>query len=138
MPPCLLNTSTVETAVRQYWQLFGDKDQNSLQNFYLPEAQVFSSTGTRSEPARLAVLRRCREYLNPKTQISFRLGTIEVLTVSETAAVALYTFQFTATDVASSQSQEKILKGRATQLFRTDESGSLRILHEHLSDASQA
>ncbi len=106
-----------------------------MEDFYAHESVGFGSSSTRSEPGRLAATRRRREYFGSRGEITAQLGTLDVLIVGESVAVASYTFAFRATRVLASggTENEDIKNGRATQVFGFDADGRLRIYHEHFS-----
>jgi ketosteroid isomerase-like protein len=134
-----LTAEDIRAEVSRYWTAFTSKSRESLEDFYAHESTVFPTSATRPEPGRLTAARRDREYFGPRTSLKVSTGFIEVTLIGEDAAVASYTFQLSATNVASSVVQngtEEIKFGRATQVFATDPEGSLRIVHEHLSVAS--
>lgn len=134
--PVRLTTDEVQAEVRRFWSIFAGKSPEGLKGFYAGESSVFGTSSTRAEPGSLAAARRQREYFTPQTTMKVQLGTIEVVMLSESSAVASYTFQFHATKVANllgKGQDEDIRQGRATQVFIRDVEGKLRILHEHLS-----
>jgi ketosteroid isomerase-like protein len=131
-----LTPEDVRAEVVRFWNIFTAKAPELLEEFYAPDATVFASTGSRTEPGRLAVARRRREYFDRQTSVRVQVGNIEVQTIDNVAAVASYTFRFDAIRVSGSggkASDEHLENGRATQLFILDAEGKLRILHEHLS-----
>jgi ketosteroid isomerase-like protein len=92
------------------------------------------------EPGRLAAARRQREYFHAKSTVRSTTGNVEVILVSDTAAVANYNFTFHATRVASGAAgaaEEDIKQGRATQVFRLEPDGKVLIVHEHLSSVDK-
>lgn len=126
----------VRTEVNRFWNLFVSKAPELLEEFYTPNASVFASSAIRSEPGRLAVARRRREYFEKQTAVKVQVGPVDVELIGGVAAIASYTFRFDALHVASAtgkQSDEHLEHGRATQVFVLDGDGKLRIAHEHLS-----
>jgi ketosteroid isomerase-like protein len=126
----------VRAEVSRYWGAFSAKSADVVDSFYLPEAIVFASTTTRAEPGRLAATRRKREYFYSDAHVRVQLGSIDVLPISEDAAVACYTFKFHASRVAGAlgkEVEENIEHGRVTQVFVRQNDGRLCILHEHIS-----
>ena len=122
--------------VQRFWNTFAAKSAEALAEFYASESSVFGSNGVRPEPGRLAAARRQREYFGAQSTVKAKPGLIDVVLLGDTAAVATYTFEFHATKVAgllATANEEKILNGRATQVFAYDSDGKLRIVHEHLS-----
>jgi ketosteroid isomerase-like protein len=129
----------IRAEVNRYWTAFTSKSKQVLEDFYAHESSVFPTSATRSEPGRLTAARRDREYFGPRTTLKASTGFVEVLMIGENAAVASYTFELSATNVASATVRagtEEIKTGRATQVFAMDLDGSLRIIHEHLSIAA--
>ena len=127
----------VRAEVTRFWNVFTSKAPELLEEFYAPDASVFSSMGVRSEPGRLAVTRRRREYFEKQTAVRVQVGMIDVDIVGD-VAVATYTFKFHASRVAAGLGkavEEDLEHGRATQVFVADADGRLRIIHEHLSAA---
>jgi len=135
-----LSPAVVKAQVQRYWAAFITKARHELEEFYAPGAIVFGSAATRQESARLAIVRRTREYLNAEATVRCTLGTIEVCQISDKAAIASYTFEFQASNVAGPSAtvrQENISKGRATQVFVLNHDGGVHIIHEHLSVAER-
>lgn len=133
-----LSPEEVRSEVTRFWNVFHSKAPDLLEEFYAPDASVFGSSAIRSEPGRLAVTRRRREYFDKQTSVRVQLGIVDVQLVGEEAAVASYTFRFHATRVAAGLGkalEENLEHGRATQVFVSDAEGKLRIVHEHLSGA---
>ncbi|MBZ5526021.1 MAG: DUF4440 domain-containing protein [Acidobacteriia bacterium] len=132
-----ISPEVIRAEVARYWIAFTSKSQERLEEFYAPDASVFGSNAIRAEPGRLTVVRRSREYFNPRAQLRHCLGQIDVQLFGNGTALASYTFQFEAHDVAGPMNvakDEKIAHGRATQVFVSDPDGTLRIVHEHLSE----
>jgi ketosteroid isomerase-like protein len=131
-----LTAEEVRGEVSRYWNVLSSKDARTLAEFYAHESSVFATGATRLEPGRLTATRREREYFGPKTTMRISLGDVEVLLLGDHAAVASYTFQMQASNVASASvrgGEEDIRNGRATQVFAMQPDGRLRIVHEHLS-----
>ena len=130
-----VSAEQVRAEVHRYWSVFANKDSEQLADYYAAEASVFSSVSSRPEPGRLAAARRQREYFHAKAALRASVGMIDVVLLSDNAAVASYTFQFHAirNTGTASQSEENITNGRASQVFIIDLDGKLRIVHEHLS-----
>jgi ketosteroid isomerase-like protein len=130
----------VREAVKHFWSIMSSKRADLLAEIYAHESTVFSSSGARPEPGRLAAARRQREYFQPLTTVTTALGMIEVTLLGDSAAVASYTFQFHASKVATARGgvvEEMIEHGRGTQVFVLEPDGSLRIVHEHLSSVDK-
>lgn len=130
----------VREAVKRFWSIMSSKRADQLAEVYAHESTVFSSTGARPEPGRLAAARRQREYFQPLTTVTTSLGMIEVALLGDSAAVASYTFQFHASRVATAKggvAEEIIEHGRGTQVFQLDADGNLHIVAEHLSSVDK-
>lgn len=135
-----LTVEQVKGEVLRFWNVFMEKNSDALMNFYAPDSSVFSSISARVEPGRLAAARRQREYFHAKSTVRSTTSNVEVILVSDTAAVANYNFTFHATKVAAGVAQtaeENIKQGRATQVFRLEPDGRVLIVHEHLSSVDK-
>ena len=131
-----LSPEIVRAEVIRFWNAFTSKSIEILEDFYAHESSVFGSVSNRPEPGRLAAKRREREYFQSEAILRYQLGTVEVVSLSDTSAVACYTFQFHATKLSGSAKrvEEHITGGRATQVFAVDPADQkTRIYHEHLS-----
>jgi ketosteroid isomerase-like protein len=133
-----LTAEQVKAEITRYWKSFMDKDAASLGDFYAHESVGFSSTSRRSEPGRMAAIRREREYFQNSGHIQATIDGVEVILLGESAAVAAYTFRFHAgrSEALGNITEEDIQDGRATQVFAFDADGRLRIFHEHFSEAA--
>lgn len=135
-----ITVEQVKGEVLRFWNVFMEKNAEALMNFYAPDSSVFSSVSARLEPGRLAAARREREYFHAKSALRAEASNIEVILLSDNAAVANYIFTFHATKVVSgagTSTQEDIKQGRATQVFRLDADGRILIVHEHLSSVDK-
>ncbi len=134
-----LSADQVKAEISRYWKAFTDKDSATLGDFYAHESVGVSSTSKRSEPGRMAAIRREREYFQASGQIQATVDGVEIVLLGDRAAVAAYTFQFQASrsDALGNVSEEEIRNGRATQVFAFDTDGQLRIFHEHFSQPVQ-
>ena len=124
--------------VARFWTVFTSKEPARLEEFYDPQAVVFASAAKKTEPGRLTVVRRKREYFNSQARLHHSLGTIDVQVIGAEAAIASYAFRFEAKNMAGSLGtlkDERISQGRATQVFMFGHDGILRIVHEHFSAA---
>lgn len=75
----LLIADQVRATVQGFWLAFAAKAAERMSEFYDSRATVWSSTADRIEPDRLAVIRRCREYLIAKGDLRASVkGPIEV------------------------------------------------------------
>lgn len=127
----------VRAAVHNCWQALNSKSKERVEAFYFPTAILFSADARRSELARLAIARRAREFFGRASSISADLGSIEVQIAGAAGAIASYTFHLRIIrQLADGKCQEQSLPYcRATAVFRRDEAGTARILHEHQSAA---
>lgn len=131
-----LTPEEIRTEIARFWNVFTSKAPDLLEEFYASDATVFASNAIRTEPGRLAVTRRRREYFDKQTSVRVQLGSVDVQLLSDDSAVASYTFRFDASRVAGGlgkSSDEHLEHARATQVFQKDGDGRLRIVHEHLS-----
>ncbi len=129
----------VRQEVRKFWNSLTRKAKADVEEMYLPAAMVFSSTVPRTEPARLTITRRARQFFAPKSTMHVDLGAIDVQ-LAGNIAIASYSFSFQGTQVRTDGSSihHEIPAGRGTHVFQFDERGNLRILHEHLSSGEIA
>jgi ketosteroid isomerase-like protein len=129
-----ISQERVRAQVQKFWSILSGKSSGNLEEFYAQDAIVFSGKSKRSEPAQLAAARRTRHLSAPVSDSNAEIGQLEVQTFGP-VAIASYTYQFN--EAKSSKEagriEKKTLYGRATQIFRLDDSGVLRIVHEHLS-----
>lgn len=131
-----LTKDQVSQAVRDFWKAFGDGTPQSLADFYAFDASLFGVEGPRPEPVRLALLRRQREYFERHARLRVEPGLVDVQMLSDTSALAVYTFTFHASNVtaATGKAEERhIANGRASQIFQLSPDGRPLIVHEHLS-----
>lgn len=134
-----LSPVEVESAVRKFWDLFAAKKTEQWQGFYADIATVFGTASKRPEPARLAILRRQREYLSSAATIRANVGKIDVEVVAPDCAVAAYLLQLHAEQIAKlsasghKEHDEHLENARVTHVFQRNGDGSLKIVHEHIS-----
>jgi ketosteroid isomerase-like protein len=130
-----ITAEQVRTRVRDFWNIWTSKAEGKLEGLYFPTATVFSGTAKRTEPARLAVTRRIRQFFGPEVSMQVEVSLVEVQLV-ENVAIASYTYRFRGNRKKSDGSTVEMnaLYGRVTQVFRLDEQGELRIFHEHFSN----
>jgi ketosteroid isomerase-like protein len=129
-----ISPDQVRTEVRRFWDTFKRKSQADFESMYLPDATVFASTVPRSEPARLTVARRMRQFFGPKSKIEIDLGSIDVQLI-DNIAIASYSYSFRGAEVRNDGTSvdHEVPAGRGTQIFQLDGQNKLRILHEHFS-----
>ena len=136
-----LTAEQVREQIARFWTTFSAKLADSLEEFYSPQAMVFSSSAVRAEPGRLAATRRRREYFNAATRLRVETGPADILLLGANIAVASYNFDFHASRVSGALGRtmdEDLQHGRATQVFALEDDGKLRIVHEHVSIATPA
>ncbi len=134
-----ISTTQVESAVRRYWQVLMQKTPGEMASFYTYDALVFNPFSPRMESGRVSAARKEREYFTPQTTFQAEvIGPIEVQLLSQSIAVAMYSFRWHATNmeekVLEKHFNKSVREGRATQVFVLSEEGQLRIASEHLSD----
>jgi len=134
----ILSNDVVKAEVARYWEAFKLRDAQQLNAFYAHESVGFSSTSRRSEPGRMAAIRREREYFETDTPIEAEIDYIEIVQLSPEFAVACCTFTFRARRLTGlgKTIEEHIIDGRARQVFGCDPEGRIRIFHEHFSQAA--
>jgi ketosteroid isomerase-like protein len=126
----------VKAEVARFWSIFSARSSEQMQAMYSPQASVFSTWNARSEPARLTVARREREYFHAKASVRAQTGPVEVIVFENSIALASYVFELHITHAVVTGgrgTETHIENGRATQLFALDPDGKLKIVHEHLS-----
>lgn len=130
----------VRAAVHGCWQAMREKSKERVEVFYFPTALFFTADARRSDMARLAIARRAREFFGDASSVSATLGTIDVQMAGSAAAIASYTFQLQMVKQAANgkRYEQHLPFCRATTVFRRDEAGALRILHEHQSSIEVA
>ncbi len=126
----------VRAAVRAYWNALAKKSKQELAGFYAPDAIVFMADTRRNEPARLMIERRNREFFDAQGSASAEVGEIEVHIPGPDVAIATYSYHFRAIRIRNNNRvQIDMPMTRATQVFRRESDGALRLVHEHLSAA---
>jgi ketosteroid isomerase-like protein len=132
-----ISPGQIKAEIKKFWEAFTGKSARGFQDLYSPTATVFSADGRRSEPGRLMLVRREREFFGPKSSVGARVGEIVVQVLTPGLAVAAYPFHFLVVRSLPNgkRVQVDVPFGRATQVFQRDENGICRIIHEHLSSA---
>jgi ketosteroid isomerase-like protein len=135
-----VSAEDIRTEVRRYWQLYGNKSKDELEQMYFPSAIVFVAGVRRGELASLASARRAREFFGPQSSVSAQLGSVDVQIVERDLAIASYNFHWRMVRILATRKRVDIEVpfGRASYIFRKDDRGVLRIFHEHKSAAGQA
>lgn len=134
--PEKLTAEDIRKAIQLFWSAFMAKSEEELNNFYASGSTAFQVAMARSEPGRLAAMRRSREYFHPDTRMELKLSPVDVVMCGDDAGVASYTFQFQATGRelgGGKRAEEKLETVRATHVLHRDASGKLKIAHEHFS-----
>src|SRR5260370_37553632 len=135
-----ITTDQVRAAVRSFWEIWKAKSAEGLADAYSTNSITFRAGSVSVEPGFMGIAQRSREYFHEACSIEYELGPIEVVLLSDTTAIAIYSFYFHALNRAMAAAhgtlQEEVVPyGRATHIFRRDPDGKLRILHEHVSNA---
>jgi ketosteroid isomerase-like protein len=132
-----ISVEEVRSAVRRYWQLFGNKSQDEFEQMYSPSAIVFAAGVRRGELASLASRRRAREFFGPQSSVSAQLDVVDVQIAERDLAIASYSFRWHMVRVLATGKRVDldVPLSRASHVFQKDEKGALRILHEHKSAA---
>jgi len=132
-----ISPTQIRVEIKKFWDAFAGKSKSGFENLYSPTATVFSVDGRRSEPGRLMLVRREREFFGLQSSVGARLGEIVVQVLAPNLAVAAYPFHFSVIRSLANgrRVQVEVPFGRATQIFQQDEHGACRIIHEHLSSA---
>lgn len=132
-----ISPNKVRAEVQAFWEAFTSRSKERFQELYSPTASCFAADARRSEPARLMWVRREREFFGPKSSVDAKVGMVSVQVLAPNLAVASYAFDFSIIRVLpnGSRVQVEVPFSRATQVFQQDESGKLKIIHEHLSSA---
>ncbi|HLJ30754.1 MAG TPA: DUF4440 domain-containing protein [Candidatus Angelobacter sp.] len=126
----------VRAVIRSYWDSLASKSKQKLADLYASDAIVFMADTRRSEPARLMIERRNREFFDTQGSAGAQLGEIEVHVPGPDVAIASYSYHFRAIRVrGNNRVQIDMPLTRATQVFRREAGGELRLVHEHLSAA---
>ncbi len=135
-----ITNDQVQAAVRSFWEVWKAKSAEALADAYSTNSITFRAGSVSVEPGFMGIAQRSREYFHEACTIEYELGPIEIILLSETTAIAIYSFYFRALNRAMAAAhgtlQEEVVPyGRATHIFRRDPDGKLRILHEHVSNA---
>jgi ketosteroid isomerase-like protein len=127
----------VRREVLEFWDAFTHQSKNRFEEMYSPTATCFAADGRRPEAARLMWVRREREFFGPKSSVGAKLGALNVQVLGPNLAVASYPLHFSIIRILANGSRVEVDVPfcRATQVFQRQESGALRIIHEHLSSA---
>lgn len=131
-----ISVEKVSAAVHRYWDAIANKAKEKLTVAYASDALVFMADSKRTEPARLVIERRSREFFDAKGSAGAEVGPIEVQIPGPDVAIAIYSYRFHAISIRQDKRYRIDMPAAlATQIFRRDADGELRIVHEHLSSA---
>jgi ketosteroid isomerase-like protein len=132
-----VSADDIRAEVRKFWDILSGKSQDKLEDMYASSSLVFTGKAKRTEPGKLAAVRRSRQIPDAANS-RVELASIEVQLVGPDTAIAAYTYSFRTVRVQPDGTKTQIDTpfGRATQIFHRSDAGSLRIVHEHLSAAA--
>jgi ketosteroid isomerase-like protein len=130
-----VSAEEVQHAIHKSWRALQSKSIGELEAGFLPTGIFFGADARRSEPARLAIMRRAREFFSAGCSVHADLGPIEAQTAGSGVALGAYTFQFQMVRQQSNGTRVKMVTPlcRSSVVLVRDETGALRILHEHQS-----
>lgn len=135
-----ISPDQVRAEIQKFWDIMCGKSRSNdrLEDLYSAAAVILTGKAKAPEAANLALARRARQVSAPGTGSDAELGTVEVQIADSGVAIASYTYQFhhTRPGEGGGLLKRHTLYGRATQIFQRDERGALRIVHEHLSAAT--
>jgi hypothetical protein len=99
---------------------------------------VLTGKARKPEPVHTALERRARQISAPSAEAFAELGAIDIQVADTGVAIASYTYKFhqKRPDQTGGVLKRHTMFGRATQIFQLDAGGKLRIVHEHLSAAT--
>ena len=150
IPPAgSISAEHVREAVRKFWQYFSNRSAQELLAMYFPSATVISAGARRSEPARLAIVRRTRELFGEGSALKSEIQSLDIQPVTAELAIASYSFHFNLIKLMPNGKRFLIdmPMARCSQVFqrppqptktgwsgdpRRDEN-AMRIIHEHMS-----
>ena len=96
-----ISPEEVRAEVSRFWNVFSSKLKDKFEEMYFPSATVFSSTAQHTEPGRLMVARRLRQFFAPAISLRAEIGSIGVQLVGTNVAIATYIYRFRSTRVES-------------------------------------
>ena len=132
-----LSPDQVRAQIDEFWQIMCGKSKGSLEELYSSAALLLTGKARKPETTTTALARRTRQIAAPGAHAEVELGLVEIELPAPSVAIASYTYRFRYTRSGEgSLQQRQTMFGRATQIFHLDESGALRIVHEHLSAAT--
>jgi ketosteroid isomerase-like protein len=135
--PGAITAEQMSEGVNRYWRLYCNHAKDELDQMYWPESIVFASGVRHGESARLTSIRRAREMFGPHSSTAVKLGTLTVQVVNKDLAVCTYPFHFRTIRLYPSGKRlyMDMPASRGTYVFKRDEGGEIRIIHEHKSSA---
>jgi hypothetical protein len=133
-----LSPDQVRTHIDKFWQIMCGKSNGKLEELYSSAALLWTGKARKPETASVALARRARQIAAPGAQAEAELGLMEIELPAPSLAIASYTYKFhhTRPGEGGALEQRRTLFGRATQILELDEKGTPRIVHEHLSAAT--
>lgn len=133
-----ISPELVRAQVEKFWQIMCGKSPERLESLYASSALVLTGKARNPEPVNTVLGRRARQISSPAAEAVAELGAVEVQLPEPGVAIASYTYKFhhKRSDVTGGVLKRHTLFGRATQIFQADDRGVLRIVHEHLSAAT--
>jgi ketosteroid isomerase-like protein len=133
-----ISPEQVRAEVEKFWRIMCGKSRERLEDLYASSAMVLTGKARKPEPAQAALDRRARQISSPSAEAVAELGAIDVQVAEAGVAIASYTYKFhqKRPDQAGGVMKRHTMFGRATQIFQVDAGGKLRIVHEHLSAAT--
>ena len=135
--PSSISPEQVRAEVEKFWQIMCGKSRERLDDLYASNALMLTGKARKPEPANAALERRTRQ-INAAVDAVAELGAIDVEIAEGSVAIASYTYKFhqKRPDQTGGLMKRHTMFGRATQIFQLDGRGVLRIVHEHLSAAT--
>jgi|ERR1051326_1363112 ketosteroid isomerase-like protein len=133
-----ISSEQVHAEVEKFWRIMCGKSQERLESLYSSNALVLTGKARKPEPAHQAMERRARQISAPSAEAVAELGAIDIQIADSRIAIASYTYKFhqKRRDQSGEVMKRRTMFGRATQIFQQDTGGRLRIIHEHLSAAT--
>lgn len=133
-----ISPDQVRAEIQKFWQIMCGKSTATLVELYSPAALLLTGKAKKPEAANLALARRVRQIAEAGADSTVELGPVEIQTLEAGVAIATYTYKFNhkRPNERGGLETRRTLFGRATQIFQLDEHGALRIVHEHLSAAT--
>jgi ketosteroid isomerase-like protein len=134
-----ISPDQVRAEIQKFWQIMCGKSSSgeTLDEMYSPSALLLTGKARKPEAGNVALARRARQ-ISAGSNVAAELGPVEVQVAEPGVAIASYTYKFHQTRSGENGGVQKrhTLFGRATQIFQLDQKGALRIVHEHLSAAT--